>query len=78
MSNLNPLHAGGFRVDSLSPASDAAAAAARAGDADAASWLAAGADGASGSLHVNAHDAGLTLDRIEREFLAALCADPVR
>ncbi|HUG22621.1 hypothetical protein [Piscinibacter sp.] len=77
MSSFNPLHAGGFRVGSLPAAADADAAA-RAGGSDAASWLAAGTTGAPGSLHVSACDAGLTLGRIEQEFLAALCADPAR
>jgi len=78
MSGLTPLQSSGFRVDSLPVATDSAARSAGSADSAAASWLGAGAEGGSGSLHVSQHDAGLDLDRIEQEFLAALCADAPR
>lgn len=73
MPRLNPLSPHALTP----PVRPAARSAERVAGSDAAGWLADAAHQAGGSrLHVSPHDPGLSLDRIEQDFIAALCEAP--
>ena len=75
MSSLRNLSPTAFAPAALAPGG--ARAAERPAGGTAAAWLADAADDAGGdTLHVSPHDPGLSLDRIEQDFLAALCEAP--